>query len=103
MEIIEDRQDHLTPTELSYPRIIGSSTIHWNDIEAMESGRLHREGVEMLRLVIRMKNGKQRVPAGFATPFSDHSQLCKNIVILRQALSEYEERTHVELPEWGHS
>jgi len=79
----------LTPSGLSYPKIIGSRTIRWSEIEAIESGVVAGEGVAMDRLVIRMKNGKRRMPAGFST-IGEGSLPGGNIGILQRALSEYQ-------------
>lgn len=76
----------ITPTDLTYRKILGSRVIQWSEVQGIESTVIAGHGVSIPRLVIRMKDGTVRMPGGFA---GDPNTLQQNFLDLQRALSAY--------------
>ncbi len=78
----------VTPRHLSYPKILGSRVIQWDDVERIEFGVLSGEWVALRRIQILTKDGKHRIPGGF-TSGGDPDTLQQNLIDLQRALAAY--------------
>ena len=78
----------VTPRQLSYPKILGSRVILWDDVKRIEFGVIRGEWVSLPRIQILTKGGKRRIPGGF-TSGGDPDTLQQNFLDLQRVLAAY--------------